>query len=110
MSDSPTSEPESDFVCDCEELMRSACAGERFYKEHEGKRYCVLHFPAKEKEPAFREAVLKKLRKNDFDFRGVYFPEVDFLAANFPTDANFSNATFFGRASFTVVTFGAKAD
>ncbi len=25
--------------------MRSACAGELFYKSQKGKRYCVLHFP-----------------------------------------------------------------
>jgi hypothetical protein len=45
MLDSPASEPEDKFVCDCEEWMRSACAAEPFHKEHQDKRYCVLHYP-----------------------------------------------------------------
>jgi len=37
------------FVCDCADFMRRACAHEGFYKEKEGKRYCVLHYPDNEK-------------------------------------------------------------
>jgi hypothetical protein len=29
------------FTCECEKGERSACEGLLFYKEHEGKRYCV---------------------------------------------------------------------
>lgn len=46
--------------------MRSACYGERFYQtnklppqsgEVKVKRYCVLHFPGKEKSADFRIAL-----------------------------------------------------
>src|SRR5262249_17464435 len=47
------------FVCDCEEWMRTACAGEGYYKEREGKRYCVLHYPSKEKAEDFQQGRLQ---------------------------------------------------
>lgn len=42
----PGPKPPSDleFACDCEEWMRSACKGLPYYKEHAGRRYCVLHY------------------------------------------------------------------
>src|ERR1041384_2051999 len=106
MSDSLTSEPQSDFVCDCEEWVRSACAGEPFYRDLEGKRYCVLHFPSKEKSADFQQALQRKLESEDFDFRGVWFPdELSFRDYEFGTLADFRGATFsdwadFGRATF----------
>jgi hypothetical protein len=67
------------FICACEEWVRDACRGEGFYKEHDGKRYCVLHYPGTEKKEAFAEALQRKLGDNDFDFGGVWFPDfVDF--------------------------------
>jgi hypothetical protein len=54
--------------------MRSACEGEPFYREHAGKRYCVLHFPSPAKTVKFLEVVRRKLANQDFDFRGVWFP------------------------------------
>jgi uncharacterized protein YjbI with pentapeptide repeats len=111
MPDSTTSESESDFVCDCkEEEMRSACIGEPFYKEHEGKRYCLLHFPGKEKSAAFQVSLQRKLDAEDFNFSGVWFPgEASFSQMNFTTDADFSSATFSGDADFTKTTFSANA-
>src|SRR5436189_3028170 len=73
MHDSLPSEPQPTIVCACEGWMRSACAGEPFYKEHEGNRYCVLHFPGKEKSADFEKALQRKLENEDFDFRGVWF-------------------------------------
>jgi uncharacterized protein YjbI with pentapeptide repeats len=117
----PTSEPESTFVCDCEEQMRSACAGEPFYKEHEGKRYCVLHFPGKEKSADFEKALQRKLENKDFNFHGVWFPDelsfskfdftgdVDFRDATFSSVADFSDATFSADAYFRSATFSAEA-
>jgi putative addiction module component (TIGR02574 family) len=58
MPDSRTSDPESAFVCDCNKWVRKACAGEPFYKELEDKRYCVLHFPGKEKRADFKRSLL----------------------------------------------------
>ena len=128
MPDSPTSEPESDFVCECEEQVRPACEGERFYKEYEGKRYCVFHFPNQDKRSEFDTAVKQKLDRQDFDFRGVWFPRaavfkdfyfsgvadfyfatfngpVDFSFAKFTRAAIFQGAKFFKEAKFSSATF-----
>jgi uncharacterized protein YjbI with pentapeptide repeats len=129
MPTSLTSESPSGFVCDCEEWMRSACSREPFNGEYEGKRYCVLHFPSKEKSAAFKEAVKEKLEKKDFNFRGAWFPEeitfqddftsdvdfqhavfskdVSFSGRNFAAGVNFNRATFEGETSFYSVVFGA---
>jgi hypothetical protein len=123
MPDSLTSEPEpeSDFVCDCDVLVREACAGEPFYRELEGKRYCVLHFPSKEKSADFEKALQQKLENKDFNFRGVWFPDelkfsrftfnapADFSSAKFSAEANFSSATFSAAANFSSGTFSAAA-
>src|SRR5690348_8646278 len=103
------------FVCDCDEFARSACVRESFYREHDGKRYCVLHYPGvgypgrehgadfdqalrkkvKEKSAAFDEALRKKRQARDFHFRGVWFPDaVDFSGVEFCSEANFEEAIF----------------
>ena len=90
--------------------MRSACSGEPFYKELESKRYCVFHFPGKEKSADFRIALQRKLDAEDFNFSGVWFPrEVSFSQMNISTDADFSRATFIADADFTKTTFSADA-
>ena len=121
MSHSPTSEPESAFVCDCEEWMREACAGKPFYRELEDKRYCVLHCPGKEKSADFEPAFQRKLADQDFDFRGVWFPDkllfekvefrtkADFRSATFSAEANFIHVTFSAEAHFSSATFSAEA-
>lgn len=102
--------------------MRSACAREPFYKVYEGKRYCVLHFPSKEKNADFEKVLQRKFDKKDFDFRGVWFPnkmsfrnfkfssEVDFSFATFSEEVNLRSATFNSRANFHAATFCAAAD
>jgi hypothetical protein len=111
MSDSPTSESEFDFICDCEKWDRSACAGEPFYKEVEGKRYCVLHFRGGGKSADFKVALERKLENRDFDFRGVWFPdEVSFRKLDFSAVADFSRATFSAAADFSHATFSAEAN
>ena len=121
MPDSPTSEPESDFVCDCKEWMRSACAGEPFYQEWEGKRYCVLHLPGTPKSLDFSKAFKAKLKAKDFNFRGVWFPDelrldneeyldnVDFSDAFFNSRVFFTDARFTMRANFNAATFAMEA-
>ena len=81
--DSPTSEPESDFVCDCPRWQRGACEGETFYKEHEGKRFCVLHFPGKEKSADFRMRL-----KEDLKARVLIFVAYGFLSQCHSTNSN----------------------
>ena len=106
MPDSPKSELESTFVCDCEQWMRSACAGVPFYKEHEGKRYCVLHFPDNSKGVELEKVLQRKLRNKDFDFRGVWFSDkVSFTDFDFSADADFSGAKFSGDVNFSGLTF-----
>ena len=110
MSDSPISEFESGFVCDGATSMHSVCGGEASYK-HEGKQYCVLHLPSKDKSADFEKALQKKLNNRDFDFSGVWFPnEVSFVKFDFRERANFSNATFSADVSFNSAKFSAKAD
>jgi uncharacterized protein YjbI with pentapeptide repeats len=109
MPDSPTSEPESAFGCDCEEWMREACAGELFYKELEDKRYCVLHFPGKEKGADFEPALQRKLENKDFNFRGVWFPgNVSFSGCEIDTKGDFRSAIFNGEVSFRRTIFKEK--
>src|SRR6266404_5022986 len=106
MPDSPTPETESAFVCACEKWMRKACAGEPFYEEHEGNRYCVLHFPGKEKSADFQKALQRKLDTEDFDFRGVWFPdELPLSKFDFRADADFRGAIFSANANFIAATF-----
>jgi uncharacterized protein YjbI with pentapeptide repeats len=122
---------EAAFVCACGQWASYACRGEAFYKEHEGKRYCVLHYPGKEKAADFKEILMRKLDDKDFVFRGVWFPDnisfdnvefserVDFSSATFSADVSFNRATFVGAAfsdakfessaSFNAATFGAVA-
>lgn len=122
MTTSPASVAESTFVCGCNELCRSACSGERFYKEHEGKRYCVLHFPSAEKNSEFELTFQRKLNKNDLNFRGIWFTDIrpfrknvfsrtpDFMFAVFTAVADFSDATFRTGANFFGTTFRSNAD
>jgi hypothetical protein len=111
MPDSPTSEAEPDFICDCDEWMRDGCDKEPFYREHEGKRYCVLHFPSKEKSADFRRVLQRKLENKDFNFPGVWFPDPLFFDEfEFDQRVNFNSATFSGEALFYAVTFSAGVE
>lgn len=121
------------FTCDCEQWMRSACLGLGFYKEHEGKRYCVLHYPSKEKSHDFQQVLEQKLVTRDFNFRGVWFPipvaaretifetafdftrahfnaPVQFRQVNFAKKTDFSQATFASTVEFKKVTFNDDSD
>ena len=98
------------FACACTEWMRSACHGEGFYKEHEGKRYCVLHYPGREKEDDFEQALQRKLDDNDFDFQEIWFPYyLHFPNFTFSNNANFSFAYFNDIADFEGVEFKGRA-
>jgi hypothetical protein len=91
-----------DPVCQVDGPYRSACQGQTRYDEYEGKRYCVLHYPRKEKathpDRPFQHAVSRKLKYKDFNFAGVYFPGYleDFASLEFDKEANFSQAIFEG--------------
>lgn len=117
--DKPTTRSEDnqnhDLACECPEEMRSACWSE-FYKECDGKRYCVLHYPGKEKRRDFQLALSEKVKNNDFDFCGVWFPDalslehvfdepVYFSGAEFSEYADFSHAEFSESVSFFMAKF-----
>ncbi len=99
-----------------------SCERLPFYREIGQSRYCVLHFPAKDKETDFKKALDGKIEREDFNFAGVYFPS-DFpsiapttlKAAHFHEAiidgiAHFSWATFEGWTNFTETTFKGKAE
>src|ERR1044071_6262424 len=89
------------FICDCKSQDRPACKGLAFYKEYEDKRYCVLHYPGKEKGAAFNEELKRKLAAKDLNFSGVWFPnKPNFYGFIFDTLANFHHATFESGANF----------
>jgi hypothetical protein len=95
----------TDFVCEVDELYRSACEGLPFYAEHEGKRYCVLHYPGEDKIGEFRKAIESKVARKDYDFGGAVFPEgtSNFSGAKFDETVKFSGATFIGGAHWVWV-------
>ncbi len=101
----------SEFICDSHSWGQpTACAGEPFYKEHDGSRYCVLHFPGNNKEGHFEAALQRKLHNNDFNFYRVWFITGQwFDEFHFSESADFSFATFSGKASFRGATFSAGA-
>ncbi len=83
MPDSATSNYH--MTCIWDEPTRTVCADEPFYREHKGKRYCVLHFPDKDKIGELEEALQRKIKNDDFDFRGVWFPD-DLCVTETPHD------------------------
>src|SRR6266403_4290810 len=108
---------------------------EPFYKEHDDRPYCVLHFPGSDKKEQFQTALEKRLdpeNENYFNFVGVWFPDslsflnqdfqslLDFSSARFNSDveftesefreARFVNAEFSGPANFEEARFDGIAD
>src|SRR5262249_35640889 len=99
------------FVCDCAESARCACVGESFYRESEGKRYCVLHYPGKEKIVDFDRVFKKRLDDRNYNFRGVWFPsEIQQENVTFGANVDFSNTTFADCVDFSGSGFAATAD
>src|SRR6266540_3550754 len=94
------------FICDCEVWMRTACKGEEFYKEYEGNRFCVLHYPGNEKAEDFKVVLERKLDSKDFDFCGIWFPyRANFAKARFSVNADFSDTDFKKAADFREAIF-----
>ncbi|MEW6126964.1 MAG: hypothetical protein AB1757_07990 [Acidobacteriota bacterium] len=109
--DAPVQEPineehrEPNLICEWDDGFPSPCEGWPFYKAHEGKRYCVLHYPSTEKDRDFQIAFEQKREDNDSyvsgTWRGVWFPEdIEFSYMEFETGADFRYAKFSGEAKF----------
>ena len=95
--------------CNCEEWMRPACASLPTYERHNGKNYCVLHFPQKKNRAEFHKAISNKLALKDYNFSGVSFPpETYFNDYHFEKDAVFEGCIFEGEASFSRVSSTAQ--
>jgi uncharacterized protein YjbI with pentapeptide repeats len=119
--------------CRCEWLEEEC--HEPFYKEDNGRPYCVLHYPGGAKKEHFAAALAKRLdpeNQNYFNFVGVWFPDslsflnqdfrslLDFSSARFNSDveftesefreARFVNAEFSGPANFEEARFDGIAD
>jgi hypothetical protein len=83
---------------------------EPFYKELNGRPYCVLHFPDSTKKEQFDTALAKRLdpeNENYLKFVGVWFPDlVAFPNRNFPSLVDFSFAQFNAGVDFADSEFG----
>lgn len=117
---------QSKLMCACESVVKrksllaralKACSGEAIYI-HEGKNFCVAHYPSQNKIEAFRVVIRQKIEIEDFNFCGVYFPEtIDFSTYKKPSEeqfcftsfADFRSATFSGEAHFLQTIFAQKA-
>ena len=85
--------------------------------------FCIFHDPSKEKNiNLFKRKLARKIKREDYNFRGYYFPEsvdfadhvfamdVDFEEAIFSSSTNFSNCTFSQRLNFAGTTFFDRAN
>lgn len=108
---SPTPGNARAFVYKCAHRPRNACCAEIFDKEHDGKRYCVLHYPGPEKSEDFKKVLDRKLNAQDFDFEGTWFPDkLSFQEFAFTGNANFKSAQFRTAVDFREAKFSADAD
>lgn len=98
----------SDLGCQCQWLEQCP---EAFYGEHDGRKYCVFHFPSEAKKEDFERALAMRFdESNDkyLNFVGVWFPNlVSFLGRNFTGLVDFSNARFNSDVEFPESQFDA---
>lgn len=92
-------------------IRQSVCQNLPITHEHDGKFYCILHFPSPVKTELFTKELEKRIDNKQYDFSAVYFPDiVNFANQVFEKTVNFSNATFhkkvdFGDVKFNSLTF-----
>ena len=102
---------QSEIICCQQKVSNSACAKQGFFREYEGKNYCVLHYPSPDKSVAFHEALIKKLEAKDFNFNAVWFPDTtNFEGFHFGSDVTFRGATFNANTYFGQVHFKGDVD
>lgn len=82
-------------------IRRSVCRDLPVKYRHDGKSYCIFHFPSEEKKEEFGVAFNERVEHEDYLFYGSWFPdEVDFSNHTFNKWANFEWVTFNHRVSF----------
>jgi uncharacterized protein YjbI with pentapeptide repeats len=107
-------QPGSKSNCDIGHGYQTACASS-LHKTHQGRRFCVLHYPVgdgvPEKTEEFEQELERKFRANDYNFCGVEFPDIQKPHGwkIFPGNANFTGAVFHGHADFSHVEFQGAA-
>lgn len=132
ISDKVMSSP--DILLDIEAIPGSICHDRETSKHSDGKHYCFLHLPFKEKDIAEFDGIInaylkeveekvaetEKLPEDEreepkeaisYDFRYVWFPkDRNFSRYKFLAYVDFSGAVFSGGASFKSSTFLDSAD
>lgn len=103
--------------CHCSPEHRIACLGDVDYL-HEGKYYCVMHYPSRNKSDDFKEALIFSIRNNYTCFQGVYFPKKihfeEYLqqikgTTEINKAINFNKAVFYEEVFFRRIFFEKKA-
>jgi hypothetical protein len=122
------------FSLEADQIRASVCRDLKTSEHTDGKHYCLLHFPAKEKDAEEFETIRKarfaeveaavskledlpeedhkvKLSEISYDFRYVCFPiYIDLSSYKFAANADFSVAEFSGNVDFDEAAFSGKAD
>ncbi|MBW1991155.1 MAG: pentapeptide repeat-containing protein [Deltaproteobacteria bacterium] len=99
----------------CKSWMKYAWEGRQCENppwEPDPEGLCILHSlkPEKDKQ-LFDQTLQQQLARQDFDFRGVFFPgPVSFAQWKFQQPANFQRAYFAGWVDFREAEFTATAD
>jgi uncharacterized protein YjbI with pentapeptide repeats len=79
--------------------------------ESDPEGLCILHSPIIDKDKvAFESALKDKVSQKYFNFRAVVFPSDVSFSGQILAEADFANATFYGRADFQKSVFSGKAD
>src|SRR5215213_701837 len=102
------------FQCHCgdhipdymkDNIRTRVCGYFPYYADSNGKSYCVLHFPGKEKAKDFGMEFARKEAEGN-DFRGIWFPGMlNFSHRDFTGEVDFQYATFHGLANFDSAMF-----
>jgi uncharacterized protein YjbI with pentapeptide repeats len=97
------------FVID--DIRTDVCRELPLYGEIDGKQYCVLHYPHKDKAKDFEVVFQARIDSGKWDFRMVYFPQsILHESKEFQISANFSHAIFAEIVSFKHCKFSARFD
>lgn len=92
------------FIVD--DVRKKVCRDLPFYRELDGKEYCVLHYPGQDKIDDFTSVFEERIQENEWDFGMVYFPKaILYENEEFHKNINFSHATFTERLIFQSCTF-----
>ncbi len=92
-----------------EDTREKICRDLPFYGEVEGKQYCVLHYPSKEKADDFELVFQERIKEDKWDFGMVYFPKsLTYENEEFNNDADFGHAVFADGVNFKYCKFKAR--